>query len=229
MANSKKYYSKKKFSLAKYLKEAKIDLKTEKPIILDGKESDYTITIEGKVFSHKGVGGKKRRELVQSPQTNGYYTVNLMHEDGRERAYKVHRLVATYFIPNPENKPQVNHINGDKSKNNADNLEWVTEKENVQHAYSTGLAKGKVGETHHAATITDDIAEEICKLLEKNENTYKEIAEMTGSTYTIVKKIKNGLRWTHISSKYDFSNYIDEKRRLKMRKEKLANETKSSE
>jgi len=67
-------------------------------------------------------------------QNTGYKTVQI-----NNKKYSIHRLVAEAFIPNPENKPQVNHIDGNKLNNNADNLEWCTCKENVQHAFNTGL------------------------------------------------------------------------------------------
>ena len=57
----------------------------------------------------------------------------------RGKAVKIHKLVANCFIPNPENKPQVNHIDGNKYNNNATNLEWCTHSENMQHALRTGL------------------------------------------------------------------------------------------
>ena len=66
---------------------------------------------------------------------NGYYKVCL----GKYGTYLVHRLVAQTFIPNPKDKPQVNHINGNKRDNRAENLEWVTASENTQHAVKTGL------------------------------------------------------------------------------------------
>lgn len=60
-------------------------------------------------------------------------------KNGIAKFKKVHRLVAESFIPNPENKPQINHIDGNKQNNNIYNLEWVSNRENMQHAFSTGL------------------------------------------------------------------------------------------
>ena len=68
----------------------------------------------------------------------GYLVISLFH-DGKMYLKPVHRLVAEAFIPNPEGKPQVNHIDGNKLNNNIDNLEWVTSKENLLHARRTGL------------------------------------------------------------------------------------------
>ena len=70
------------------------------------------------------------RILAQSNTTSGYLNVNLS-KDGIARVYQVHRLVATAFIENSDNKPQVDHIDNNKHNNNANNLRWVTEKENM--------------------------------------------------------------------------------------------------
>ncbi|MFA2595213.1 NUMOD4 domain-containing protein [Bacillus cereus] len=70
----------------------------------------------------------------------GYVCVTLK-VDGVKRHFRVHRLVAEAFIPNPLNKKQVNHIDGNKSNNQENNLEWVTAKENIAHAFETGLNK----------------------------------------------------------------------------------------
>ena len=88
----------------------------------------------------------KRKEVLLKPYISkqGYLNVKLIDPYFKKgNNYLVHRLVAEAFIPNPENKPQVNHKDGNKLNNSVDNLEWVTSSENNQHAYNTGLNKYK--------------------------------------------------------------------------------------
>lgn len=66
---------------------------------------------------------------------DGYLMISTRYEDGRSTTVRVHRLVAEAYIPNPENKPVINHINGIKDDNNVNNLEWSTIRENTQHGY----------------------------------------------------------------------------------------------
>lgn len=72
--------------------------------------------------------------------TTGYMTIKI-YIDGKRKNKKLHRLIAEVFIPNPENKPEVNHIDGDKLNNHISNLEWCSHKENMAHAGETGLIK----------------------------------------------------------------------------------------
>ena len=69
------------------------------------------------------------------------YSICYLFKERKPKEVKIHRLVAEAFIPNPENKPQVNHIDGNKDNNCVDNLEWVTDKENKRHAINNGLRK----------------------------------------------------------------------------------------
>lgn len=82
---------------------------------------------------------KKSKILKLDKQYDGYLKICL-HKSCKQKKVMIHRLVAEAFIPNPENKPEVNHINGKKDDNRVENLEWVTRKENMKHAFNTGLA-----------------------------------------------------------------------------------------
>lgn len=89
---------------------------------------DYQITSWGRVYN-------KRTQKYMSFEENekGYLQVRMV-KDGKRKKFKVHRLVAGEFIPNPLDKPQVNHKDGNKKNNSISNLEWVTNQENCDHA-----------------------------------------------------------------------------------------------
>lgn len=127
----------------------------EKEIWADiaGYEGMYRISSLGNVLSleRKGKDGRRVKEkiLAKSCDKDGYLAVTLYHNEKPLKSVKIHRLVAQAFIPNPENKAQVNHINGIKEDNTVFNLEWNTPKENNIHAIESqlrkqGLRKGNI-------------------------------------------------------------------------------------
>ena len=91
-------------------------------------QTDYLITEEGDVYSRKFGKLKKMKQ-----RTERYKAINLWN-NGKEKAHYVHRLVAETYIPNPDNLPEVNHKDEDKTNNNVVNLEWSTHADNVQHS-----------------------------------------------------------------------------------------------
>ncbi len=96
--------------------------------LLDGFDDQYFIDGEGNVY----------RKLTPHKSRDGYLRLGL-RTNGVRKYFNTHRLVAQSFIPNPDNKPFVNHIDGDKSNNRVENLEWCNQSENMKHAYRTGL------------------------------------------------------------------------------------------
>ena len=120
-------------------------------------------------------GKQKRvvRQIVYKQQLDhyGYKKVGLSGLN-----IKVHRAVAEAFIPNPDNKPQVNHIDGDKTNNRVENLEWATQGENMQHASICGLAK-------HVSVIRDDGEE---------YRTVEQAAKLNGVSISCISAVING-------------------------------------
>ena len=137
----------------------------------------------------------KSKIVTQSLGKNGYYYVNL-RSDGKTKLAYVHRIMAETYVDNPENKEQVNHINGDKEDNRIENLEWVTPKENTQHSIYHGLTP--VGEKAHKSKLT--LKEVISIRSSKCSNT--ELAKKYGVSRAQVYRIKKGLNWSMAIAKY---------------------------
>lgn len=102
---------------------------------IKGYEGLYSISRDGRVWSH-------RSEIFIKTGDNGRgYKFLYLHNSGNKNRQYLHRLVAEAFLDNPDNLPQVNHLDGNKSNNNALNLEWSSLENNMQHAWKNGLCK----------------------------------------------------------------------------------------
>lgn len=129
-----------------------------KPVLLKGNIVKYGVNEFGevKVFAHTVLRENGRllpvseKILKPYPDNQGY-----LHVDMDGDAYSVHRLVANAFIPNPTNSPQVNHKDGDVTNNRIENLEWVTARENTQHAIANGFRPYHVGKCKPVAQYKD--------------------------------------------------------------------------
>ena len=113
---------------------------------------NYLITSHGRVFSLKDTHDNYRmKEIKQYKGSNGYLCFSASNKS-KKKVLSIHRLVAKSFIPNPYNKPQVNHIDEDKTNNHVSNLEWVTVKENANH----GTRNKRVSKSLKGRTLSEE-------------------------------------------------------------------------
>lgn len=135
----------------------------------------------------------KERQPKQTVNGNGYLLVSI-----ERKGYVVHRLVAAAFCPKPEGCEIVNHLDGNKQNNRADNLEWCTSARNTAHAKETGLIAR--GESAGNSSLT----EAQVRLIDEALNTVEEasaIVTRLGVSHEAVSKIKSGRTWTHITGR----------------------------
>lgn len=152
---------------------------------------DYLISTLCNVDSLKG-GARHRLKpwLCQ----NGYFYVTFKI-GGVKKSFPVHQLVAKAFIPNPNNLPEVNHIDGNKLNNSLENLEWVTRGENNRHAWRTGLQKS--GELHHQAKLS---AEQIEYIRSNPDNlSGTELAQKFSVSKSTICNAQSGKSYQNVS------------------------------
>jgi hypothetical protein len=163
------------------------------------KRLETPVTINCK---RKGCYKTIRKEKIMKNTTisDGYVVVTLQTKK-RSKAFYLHRLLATHFLENPDNKLQVNHLDGDKHDYNLFNLEWSTPSENEQHAYDTGLKKGCKGTNNGMSKLSEAQVVDIKTSLSMNISP-TQIAKSMNINRNIVYKIKSGLRWKHIKKNW---------------------------
>ncbi|MED3974580.1 NUMOD4 motif-containing HNH endonuclease [Priestia megaterium] len=191
-----------------------------KPI--GGYEEYYEVSNFGRVRSKdrrvsNGPGSyiKKARILKRSKTTTGYWKVELS-KDGTKKSLKVHRLVAAAFIDNPNNKPFVNHIDGNPLNNHISNLEWCTQAENMQHAYQTGLIKCNFHKYKQEIVeeYTEDPDATIKKLSKKygcNESSIRNFFKTTGVRIKTISEVQTKYKIDRKSLVEDFETGLSNK------------------
>lgn len=148
--------------------------------------------------SGKSTLGRNRKsfidERILTPTVvkDGYLDVQLRTFNKKQKHVRLHRLVALHYIPNPENKPEVNHKDGNKLNNCALNLEWCTQQENISHAYSSGLSKH--GEKHWRSKLTNIQVSEIKKLFLTERSDLK-ISKIYNTTPGAIYNIRAAITW----------------------------------
>lgn len=190
-----------------------INIGIYEPVYIDGIRTIYYVSEFGDVISYKNEKIKHLKVFETKPRKNkkkkrnkkkqGYLYVKLWI-DGKTKAAFLHRLVAQAYIPNPDNKPEVNHKNANKHDNYVNNLEWVTSKENKTHARKHKLTDYVKGEDMGRAKYKNSEIEYACQLLSENKYTVSKISEMCKVDVDTLYNIRSKGIYYEISSKYTF-------------------------
>lgn len=176
-----------------------------KDIYIDGEKTFYAIDDDGDIINTNtgeyifGWIGKRGYRIVSLRANPSDPMPNFIKK-------QVHRLVAEAFIPNPNNLPQVNHIDGNKLHNNSGNLEWVSNKENYGHARSMGLIK--TCDDLSYASVSNETVERICAMISEGKKNIEIITTLglpnDQHGKGLITRVRTGRSWKDISSKYDF-------------------------
>lgn len=156
-------------------------------------DSHYIISKNGEVFN-----SKTNRYLKPRKIKGGYVRV-VLYINKTKIEKTVHRLVAELYLPNPENKPEVNHINNITDDNRVENLEWVTSKENNQHKVKQ--LRHSYGSKAVNSKLTETQVLEIVELLKNTRLKIMEIAKIYNVRYQSISAISRNISWKYINSK----------------------------
>ena len=161
---------------------------------IEGYDGVYKISDNGNVFSEKS------NKIIKTRINKGYEVVKL-HKNGNEKNFFVHRLVAITFIPNPENKREVNHIDENKLNNSVNNLEWVTPKENAN--FGTRNQRIREWVLSHSVPKENMIGnKEIRRAYGKDPIKVEQIDKDTGEIIAIYPSISEAERKTGIKNSH---------------------------
>lgn len=156
-----------------------------------GFEGLYMVSNQGRIMAVPKRTHRDGFVMSQPTGRNGYKTVHLRNGKTEKRP-SVHRVVATAFIPNPDNLPEVNHIDGNKSNNRVENLEWCTRSENLIHAIRV---LGRPKPPRQDVSPNRHLTFEQAQAIRADNRTQRVIAEEYGITQASVSLIKRGITY----------------------------------
>lgn len=161
-------------------------------IIIDGLKTDYSVNTIGEIYSNKF----NKRNKIRYGKVKGGYNMSYLYVNGKRHDILVHRVVASAFIKNIENKQQINHKDGNKSNNSVDNLEWATQSENIKHAYDNKLMNKTYKDCWNAKLNEDEVS--LIRLKLKNKEKQRSIALFFGISEQIISNIKRGSSYKNV-------------------------------
>ncbi len=163
------------------------------------RDTDYYVTENGEVYRLWKSGFKKKKPQLKD---NGYLQISF-YKNGVEKNYRINRLVAECYIPNPDNLPEVNHNDGNKSNNNVSNLYWCTRSQNMKHAYDNNLLKPPIfkGENNFKSKLTTEDIIWIRKhyIPRHPEFSQSALAKKFNIEQATISDIVNRITWKHIT------------------------------
>ena len=167
-------------------------------------EDIYAINIYGNIVN------KKFNKLRKIDSSGNYDTIALC-KNNKVKHFLVHRLLAQHFIPNPKNKPEVNHVDGNKKNNNINNLEWCTRSENQKHSHNIGLTinqrkkqsdrmKNESSENSRRAILKEKEVLEIKELYKSGSYTQLELSSIYGVHKDTIGDITRNKTWNKLKT-----------------------------
>jgi hypothetical protein len=176
--------------------EMKFLNESERWLDITGFNGKYQVSNLGRI---KGPYGLRKFSKTR----DGYHRIVLYLTQNKKCTINLHKIVAGLFIPNPNNKPSINHINGIKTDNRMVNLEWVTPKENTQHAIKLGLISIDPSIRRTSAKLSKGNVLEIFNSQERQIDLAKkfDVSKMT------INDIKTGRCWSDVTGKYFYRMY----------------------
>lgn len=159
------------------------------------RDTHYYVSENGDVYRKWSNGYKKMKQ--SKIQNRNYYRTGLSI-NGKKISYLTHRMIAECFIPNPDNKPEINHDDGNGLNNNISNLIWATTNENMEHSIKNNLHSR--GETHGKRKLNNSIVKQIQKeyQFKSKDNNTNSLAKKYGVNQSTIYNIIKNKTWNHI-------------------------------